>query len=76
MTGTTFLAEAPNYIFKGTINGGVASQAIPAAVVDEPEPAAAATPVAQAAVADEAPVAQAAAAKKAPARKTAKAAAK
>lgn len=76
MTGTTFLAEATNYIFKGTINGGVASQAIPAAVVDEPEPAAAATPVAQAAVADEAPAAQAAAAKKAPARKTAKAAAK
>lgn len=87
MTGTTFLAEATNYIFKGTINGGVASQTLPAAVVDEPEPAAAATPVAQAAaadeapvaqaaVADEAPVAQAAAAKKAPARKTAKAAAK
>ena len=76
MTGTTFLAEATNYIFKGTINGGVASQTLPAAVVDEPEPAAAATPVAQAAAADEAPVAQAAAAKKAPARKTAKAAAK
>ena len=87
MTGTTFLAEATNYIFKGTINGGVAGQTLPAAVVDEPEPAAAATPVAQAAaadeapvaqaaVADEAPVAQAAAAKKAPARKTAKAAAK
>lgn len=87
MTGTTFLAEATNYIFKGTINGGTVSQTIPVAVVDELEPAAAATPVVQAAVADEAPVAQAAvideapvtqaaAAKKAPARKTAKAAAK